>query len=525
MRARGLFLLQVLWIAVLWSPPGVAGPAQVQGRVFDDRNGDGRYSPGEPGIAGVQVSNGRTLATSDRDGRWRLPAGVGDQVFVIKPAGWRVPASAGGLPATWAPVRAGGRITFALQRDTPRDRPLRVRVFADPQAKDAREVEFYRRDIVQPLLAGADGPIGDLGLTLGDLVDDVPALYPSLDAATTSLGIPWLHAPGNHDVDPGLDDAAATTTFRRRYGPDTYAWEEHEALLVVLDDIISLPGQRPSYVGGLREDQFLFLEAYLAQAPRDRLLVLAMHIPLFDTASGGAAETFISADRERLFALIAPFPQVLVLSAHRHTVRQFFHDAASGWQGAVPLRESNIGAASGAYWSGVADADGIPVATMADGSPNGHALLEVAEGGRYTLRYVPARLRDDDPSTTAFVALHAPQVLRRGAYPAFGMFANVTMGHSGSRVEYRVAGGDWHAMTRVDAPDPRLLAENARDDSADALRGRDRSPEAEPTHHLWRGTLPTDLAAGSHEVEVRVFDDWHGEQRARIRYRLDDAAD
>jgi hypothetical protein len=78
-------------------------------------------------------------------------------------------------------------------------------------------------------------------------------------------------------------------------------------------------------------------------------------------------------------------------------------------------------------------------------------------------------------------------------------------------------------MARVVQPDPRLLAENARDDLADGLRGYDRSPEAKPSPHLWRGVLPTDGAAGEHRIEVRAFDDWQGELRARGSYRLDSA--
>jgi hypothetical protein len=115
-------------------------------------------------------------------------------------------------------------------------------------------------------------------------------------------------------------------------------------------------------------------------------------------------------------------------------------------------------------------------------------------------------------------------VLRQGAYPAWGVYANVYMGFDGSRVEYRIDGGDWKPMAKVLAPDPRLLAENVRDDEADALRGYDRSPEATPSSHLWRGALATHLAVGSHRVEVRYFDPWRGEQRASTGYRLEEAA-
>jgi hypothetical protein len=118
------------------------------------------------------------------------------------------------------------------------------------------------------------------------------------------------------------------------------------------------------------------------------------------------------------------------------------------------------------------------------------------------------------------MALHAPKVLREGAYPAWGVYANVFMGRDDTRMEYRVDGGDWKPMAKVSQPDPRLLVENMRDDLAEELRGYDRSPEAKPSAHLWRGALPTDLAAGKHRVEVRAFDAWQGEQRASTTYRL-----
>ena len=61
--------------------------------------------------------------------------------------------------------------------------------------------------------------------------------------------------------------------------------------------------------------------------------------------------------------------------------------------------------------------------------------------------------------------------------------------------------------------------------TTETLRGYDRSPEADPSTHLWRGALPTDLAVGEHRIEVRAFDRWQGEQRAQGSYRLDDAAE
>jgi 3',5'-cyclic AMP phosphodiesterase CpdA len=390
----------------------------------------------------------------------------------------------------------------------------RLLVFGDPQVKSRDDLDYFRRDIVQPLQGRHDAR---LGLTLGDLVDDVPALLPEVKRITESLGVPWLFAPGNHDVDPGAtSDEASLGLFHERIGPDTFARQTALANIVVLDDVIYRPGQKPAYIGGFREDQFAFLERWLPTLPKDRLLVLAMHIPLFEEA---AKDSFRDADRHRLFALLAPFPHVLVLSAHTHSQRHYFHSAAEGWNGQQPLHEFNLGAACGSYWAGAKDGDGIPDATMSDGTPNGYALLTVKAGGDYALAWHAARDAADGQ-----IGLHAPRVLRRGAYPAWGVFANVYMGDDDTRVEFRVDGGDWMPMKKVLQPDPRLMAENRRDDEATALRGYDRSPEAEASPHLWRGALPTKLAAGEHRIDVRAFDRWRGEVRASTSYTLQDYA-
>jgi len=538
---RLLFLVPLLWLA---SPAAASSPPCNAGLVWEDRNGNGLRDADEPGLPDVKVSDGVDVVRTDADGRYRLPVVDGRSVFVIKPAGYVAARRADGLPDLWRhirtaagpdlryggiPVEAPGCRDFALRAARPspnRQQRLDVLLLADPQAKSLQDVDYYRRDIIDSIKRDAaidmghrfggfyfDGLAGDLGLSLGDIADDDLSLYPALTAATTRLGVPWLHAAGNHDIDlDAANDEDSLLTFRRHYGPDTHAWEEPEAIFVLLDDVIHQPGTKPAYVGGLREDQFAFLQAYLPTVDRQRLLVVGAHMPFFGS-------DFRAADRARLFALLRDFPHVLLLSGHTHTQRHWYHDAATGWHGARPLHEYNVGAACGAFWSGVRDADGIPDATMADGTPNGYARLAVSSGGRYALSWHAAR----DPDDTG-IGLHAPKVLRQGAYPAWGVYANVYMGDDDTRVEYRIDGGEWKPMKRVEQPDPRVLRENLRDDTAEALRGFDRLPEAKPSAHLWRGALPTDLAEGEHRIDVRAFDRWRGELRARTGYRLEQAS-
>lgn len=504
--------------------------SHVTGTVFDDRNGDGRHGEGEPGIAGVAVSNGRAVARSDTQGRYVLASPAGDTVFVVKPAGWNVPKRAGsGLPGYWQqqPLRSASglrqsgvdagaavsRMDFALHRAPAESGDLNVLVFADPQPKSEIDIGYYKRDIVDPLRGKTNAT---LGMSLGDIVDDVLQLYPQVNAVTASLGVPWLHAPGNHDMDlDAVDDANALLTWRRVFGPDTFAWEEPQANFVILDDVIAQPGQKPGYVAGFREDQLQWLRDYLAGVDQSKLLVVGMHMPMFETAG---KQTLRREDRKRLFALLQPFKRVLLLSAHNHTQQHVWHGTDTDWHGSAPLHEYNVGAACGAFWSGIKDAGGIPDTTMADGTPNGHASLRVHADGSYALAWHVARAPQESR-----MRLHAPKVLRRGAYPAWGVYANVFMGDDASRVEFRVDGGPWQPMRKVVQADPWLLAQNVRDDEASALRGYDRSPEALPSAHLWRGALPTDLAIGSHQVDVRASDRWLGDAADTIRYRLQEA--
>src|SRR5688572_1793833 len=420
-RVLLLALLAFALPAVAATPPPCTG-----GLVYADANGNGRQDPGEAALPGMRVSDGVEIVVTDAQGRYRLAEAEGRSTFVIKPAGYDVPRRSDGLPDYWhnvqerpgpalkyggIPARFPACHDFGLVPRPPRGQ-LRVWVFADPQTKSTTDVGYYDRDIIQDVLARQqrDGR-ADLGLSLGDIVNDDLSLYPALNAATARLQVPWLHVAGNHDLDfDAARDGDSLRTFRHHFGPDTFAWEEERATFLVLDDVVYQPGRKPAYVGGLREDQFTFLERYLPGVPRDRLLVIGVHIPFFDAAPG--RETFRRADRERLFALLRDFPHVLLLSGHSHAQRHVFHGAQSGWHGVQPLHEYNVGAACGAFWSGVIDAAGIPDTTMSDGTPNGYARLDVGEGGAYALDWFAARAAGDPG-----IALHGPRVLRQGAWP------------------------------------------------------------------------------------------------------------
>jgi len=476
----------------------VASAATISGVVFDDRNASGVRDPGEPGLAQVAVSNGTDVVLTDADGRYELPAEGDATLFVIKPRGWRPPVDAQNLPQFYRRLTPGApppaSVDFPLLRSDEAD-TFRALVFTDPQPYSPQDVDYLGRTIVAGLAGSREAAFG---VTLGDVVNDRFDLFSPVNAAVARIGIPWYNLNGNHDLNLDTpDDRHATASFEAVYGPSTYAFQHGPVLFVALNDVRFLGG--PRYIGGLRADQFTFLENLLRVTPRDELVVLMMHIPWF-YPNPSNAETFRVADRARLFSLLKDRPNNLWLSGHTHYQRHVFYGPADGWQGAQPLHEYNVAAAGGSFWGGPPDASGIPIATMWDGTPPGYAVLTFNGVAAPVIDYRPAR----EPAGHQ-IGLYAPEVVApRLGYVSF--FANVFNGHDGWKIEARVDEREWNEMRRVIEWDPAYAKLYlAQDTLAVPLPGR-RLPDPTVCYHLWRSYLPADLAAGAHTLQVRATD-------------------
>jgi len=112
--------------------------------------------------------------------------------------------------------------------------PFTVVLFADTQPQTSAEVG-YLRDAVVDELVGVDAAFG---MTLGDILYDDLSLYPRYKRIVSRVGIPWYHAPGNHDVNyQALEDKYSLETYKRHFGPPYYSFDYGSAHFVVLDDV------------------------------------------------------------------------------------------------------------------------------------------------------------------------------------------------------------------------------------------------------------------------------------------------
>ncbi|MBO0763514.1 MAG: calcineurin-like phosphoesterase family protein [Hyphomicrobiaceae bacterium] len=510
-----------------------------RGVVYEDKRGAGPRRPGDRGIAGVMVSNGRDVALTGPDGAFALAVEPGDSVFVIKPAHWMTRTTAAGLPQfsylyqpEGSPPQPGLRfpvveptgalphsIDFALMRheEAPEFEALLV---SDTQPDSLAELSYVRDDIVAGLL-GVGGAA--FGINHGDVVADDLSLYPRYLSLLGSTGFTWHHCPGNHDINYAApDDRHSRETWKHTFGPRSYAFQHGQATFFILDNVEYLG--RGRYRGALGVRQLQFIRNVLTRVPREHLVVLSMHIPLVCYLEpDNPADT--TADWRALLKTLAGYGHTVSFAGHLHTTEHHYLDGEDASVGAAPHHHHVLTAACGSWWSGPSDSRGIPCAESSDGTPNGFHVLSVA-GNRYTTRFVPAagkapaqlRLLIDgphrrarDPGACDRLGLTVPHEALVGCR----VLANVFDGGPRTRVTLEVAGRPERvAMAPATAPDP-LVSELFAGDSP-----RKSWVAATPCAHLWQAALPAGLVPGAHVLLVRARDEYGREHTARAVLEL-----
>jgi outer membrane protein assembly factor BamB len=209
-------------VAMTWLAAAPATAAvTVDGLVFDDADGDGLPSIGEPGLAGVTVGwETSVFAVTDATGRFTLTAPREGIVWVRTPDGFSP------TPA-WAAVPASGtaRLDLGLERVT-RTGPLSF-----VHASDTHIGLFPQSDVASALLGAASVlPAPAFLVITGDITQgNTVEAFNGLLAALGPIPIPFVPVDGNHDLYDG------GTNYRRFLGPTNYSFETGGVHFIVLD--------------------------------------------------------------------------------------------------------------------------------------------------------------------------------------------------------------------------------------------------------------------------------------------------
>lgn len=498
-----------------------------KGVVYHDQNANGKRDRNETGVAGVHVSNGREVVTTGKDGSYALPISDDATIFVVKPRGYRFPVNDRYLPQFYYTHKPAGSATslqykgiaptgqlpasidFGLiQAEDPTS--YKVLLFSDTQVYGLDQVDFLDRDVIAEWLGHESEFV--FGLTMGDVVGDNLDLYDPLTNVTRKLGIPWFHVLGNHDMNYDVTrNEDHDDTFTRVFGPATYAMQQGQAHFIVFDDVIyPRPDGRNGYIGGLTDQALDFIENYLKLVPKEDLIVMNMHIPLYFENGN---ETFRAVDRDRLFRILKDHPNTVSISGHTHYQLHYFFDEAEGWLQEKPHHHYNMGTASGDWYSGTLDDRGIPDATMRDGTPNGSAIMQI-DGNKYTFDFTPAGAHDRKFTLTV------PKVVGPQSGQIVDFYANFYQGSEKCTLEYRIDNGDWRSMARIDREDPTMVSYREEWFNTEELLSGRRPSNLVLSTHLWRAKFPSELSQGEHTVEVRATDMFGRQFTEKARFRV-----
>ena len=497
-------------VALLLLPTLAIAQDLAKGYVYDDINGNGKKDRMEKGIAGVAVSDGCNIAVTDNKGYYELPVSRHCVIFVAKPKGYEPAVNELWQPKNYYIHKPDGSpdlkykgsaptgelpelLSFGLKKcQDPTD--FKFIVFGDPQPYNEKEMEYFRTGIV----AEAKKMEGiSFGITMGDLVGDYLNLHPLYSKAVSEMQLPWYNVIGNHDRNnyDAPNDKFANETFEANFGPSNYAFRYGDVHFIVLDDIIpATPNGINPYRGGLRNDQLQFVENYIKLVPDSQLVVLAYHVPLVYRSR------FDEHQRNRLLNALSRH-RVFAISAHTHIQMQNLYGKETGWNGATPFHEFNIGTTCGDWYSGIIDKNGQPDATMRDGTPRGYAIVTV-NGNKYEVDYKILNQPADKQMT-----IYSPKVIPYKQSGRYFFYVNFYTGKQDDKAEYSIDGGEWKKLKPTNEVDPTYMNLIYEWDKVDyALPGS--RPGSIPTisTHLWKGDLNQSLNPGEHRISVRMTD-------------------
>jgi hypothetical protein len=491
----------------------------ISGIVYHDRTGNQEYEArSDSPLKGIAVSNGREIVLTDNNGFYQLPLRDNSPIFVIKPRNWMVPVDDNNIPrfyhihsehgisgTRFEGLPPSGPIPESLNFPLyPAEEPdkFKVLVFGDTQTGSERSSHIIAQDAI-PELIGSDAAFG---VTLGDIVGDNPRIFPLISAITGSIGIPWRHVLGNHDIDfTGNNNHDPRGPWYKSFGPSYYSFDYGPTHFVILDNIRWITeGERRHYRTGLGEEQMEFFKNVIAQLKEDQLLVIMAHIPWAGSTGWQHEE-----ERETFFELLASHPNSLSLVAHTHRHYHHLINEDDGFHSARPHHMISVGTISGSWFSGIRDEYGIPHSMMGDGTPNGYSFLHV-NGNEWKLSYKAARRPADFQ-----MHIYAPLVIDSNDEQPLKVTANIFNALPTAEVKMRIINNsDWIDMENAPQRDPVRIALDEREKDLD-VNVRWFSG-ARSTDHIWESEKEINLDPGIYVIEVIANDEWWQYKGARL---------
>ena len=330
-------------------------------------------------ISGVAVSDGFSVVATNSQGYYKIENITKDcrYIYISIPSEYEIPTNEYGQPHFYKPYPdTTNRYDFTL---TPlaggKEKKFALFTFGDPQVSAESRFVRFKNEAVPGIRKHCDevkaSGLPCYGITLGDIISNGNSTNSSEyrddmrdGFSVTSVGLPVFQVMGNHDntffgsKQPIYADERSSTfelaaqrDHEDMFGPINYSFNRGDTHIIGMRDIVYTVNNTPgSYVAGLLDEQLEWLKQDLALVPKDKNVVLCVHIPINNRDTHHIPE---------VLALLNTYKEAHIMSGHTHIISQTYEHKALG-TGYDNVFEHNMGAICGAWWSSNMCGDGSP---------------------------------------------------------------------------------------------------------------------------------------------------------------------
>lgn len=327
-----------------------------------------RDQSGNP-VAGVVVTDGYSVVKSDSNGKYEITRNNNAKfIYYTTPAEYEIALAADGYPLFFKSI-TDSDLDFTLGEKISKHNKWHLYVMADPQTNQTGKncIPYFSKYIAADIKALVEkdgfnsakdwnGARLAYGMVLGDVIWNsakesyMTSMKNAMAPAATNVS--WFTVPGNHDwYSTDSDTNPSLNCFHKVFGPDRYSFDRGDVHVVGMNNVITGPGTAvEDYGEGFTADEYQWLKNDLAMVPKDKCVVLCVHIPFFDGESGVRHSKYYT----ETLNLLKQYTNAYILSGHNHYTRHWFHTSYNN------IHEINHGAACGQYWNLKICADGTP---------------------------------------------------------------------------------------------------------------------------------------------------------------------
>lgn len=409
------------------------------------------------GIAGVVVSDGKSVVSTDQDGYFELKSDEEREfVFISIPKGYEIPSDSQNRAYFYQSIVRGENVQFELERSVDSQQEYMFLHLTDLHLGRGKGMEEFKATVL-PEINGYQPAF--LTIT-GDFSFQEGIKQAYLDLLG-QFRAPVFNAIGNHEMmiqclDPKKD-------YKQLLGPTYYSFNFGEFHYVVLDGCTAAPWRKDwkNVVGFIDETQMGWLKQDLDFIPAGTPTIVFIHIPIVsqNTERFGMEEKEEPAweiiNDQEVITLLSQYNIKFVLQGH-------IHENAHMYEKGIHFVES--GAVCGSWWNGNNKDDSFP----------GYRVVHIS-GTSASMYYKPT---GKDPELHLF-SIESPQFGEPVAETTVCMKVNVFDGDPyNTTVRCRIEGGEWFEL---------------------------KAAHVHIHPHLWEGQLDvTDYPASTVVLEVEV---------------------